>query len=149
MQLSVEMYGDFQNDIIERAIKAALEYERVETDCSVEVVIANEDEIRELNCNNRGVDRVTDVLSFPMFEKKSEICRDESGFAFLGSMVICRQRAQEQAREYGHSVEREAAFLAVHSTLHLLGYDHETGPEQEREMFAKQEDILQSIGVTR
>lgn len=149
VKVNVEIYGDWQNDVIESAVAAALESEHVDVDCCVEVIIADEEEIRRLNNENRGVDRVTDVLSFPMFERKSDICKDESGTAFLGSMVICRKRAQEQAKEYGHSVKREAAFLAVHSILHLLGYDHEKGEAEEQEMFSKQEAVLNSMGITR
>ena len=149
VKVNVEIYGDWQNDVIESAVAAALESEQVDIDCCVEVIIADEEEIRRLNNENRGVDRVTDVLSFPMFERKSDICKDESGTAFLGSMVICRKRAQEQAKEYGHSVKREAAFLAVHSILHLLGYDHEKGEAEEQEMFSKQEAVLNSMGITR
>lgn len=149
VKVNVEIYGDWQNDVIESAVAAALESEHVDIDCCVEVIIADEEEIRRLNNENRGVDRVTDVLSFPMFERKSDICKDESGSAFLGSMVICRKRAQEQAKEYGHSVKREAAFLAVHSILHLLGYDHEKGKAEEQEMFSKQEAVLNSMGITR
>lgn len=149
VKANVEIYGDWQNDVIESAVAAALESEHVDIDCCVEVIIADEEEIRRLNNENRGVDRVTDVLSFPMFERKSDICKDESGSAFLGSMVICRKRAQEQAKEYGHSVKREAAFLAVHSILHLLGYDHEKGKAEEQEMFSKQEAVLNSMGITR
>ena len=149
VKVNVEIYGDWQNDVIESAVAAALESEHVDVDCCVEVIIADEEEIRRLNNENRGIDRVTDVLSFPMFERKSDICKDESGSAFLGSMVICRTRAQEQAKEYGHSVKREAAFLAVHSILHLLGYDHEKGKAEEQEMFSKQEAVLNSMGITR
>lgn len=149
VKVNVEIYGDWQNDVIESAVAAALESEHVDIDCCVEVIIADEEEIRRLNNENRGIDRVTDVLSFPMFERKSDICKDESGSAFLGSMVICRKRAQEQAKEYGHSVKREAAFLAVHSILHLLGYDHEKGEAEEQEMFSKQEAVLNSMGITR
>lgn len=146
---SIDFYGDWQKDIIERAINAALAYEGVTLPCGVEVVIASEDEIRSLNNEHRGIDRVTDVLSFPMFEGKDKLEADESGFAFLGSMVICRVRAEQQAQEYGHSVSREAAFLAVHSTLHLLGYDHELGESEEKDMFKRQEKILTEMGLTR
>ena len=149
MQVFVDIYGDWMNDTIQRAITAALEYENIDTDCSVEVTIQDEQGIREINKQYRNIDRVTDVLSFPMFENKSEICVDSSNTAFLGSMVICRQRAEQQAEEYGHSVTREAEFLAVHSTLHLLGYDHEISAENEREMFQKQEEILNAMGITR
>lgn len=146
---SVDFYGDWQKDTIERAINAALAFEGVTDDCSVEVMIVGEDEIRAVNNEQRGIDRVTDVLSFPMFESKDMLCADEFGTAFLGSMMICRPRAEQQAKEYGHSVSREAAFLAVHSVLHLLGYDHELGKDEEKEMFAKQEQILTEMGLSR
>ena len=151
MYVEIDYYSDdnWQIDTIERAVKAALEYEHVNIDCGLEIIISSEDEIRECNRDNRNIDAVTDVLSFPMFESKDKLCVDESGVAFLGSMVICKNRACQQAEEYGHSIEREAAFLAVHSVLHLLGYDHEKGKAEESEMFAKQELILNSIGLTR
>lgn len=141
--------GDWKNEVIERAINNALEYENVEHDCEIEVIVVDKDKIRSLNKETRNIDRVTDVLSYPMFETVSEITPDESGFAFLGSMVICSDRAVEQAEEYGHSVDREAAFLAVHSVLHLLGYDHELGEQEEKEMFSKQEEILTEMGLIR
>lgn len=150
MRVQIDIYGgDWQSETIKRAVRAALESEKIDCDCTVEVVISDEDEIRRINNENRGIDSVTDVLSFPMFASRKEIRADESGSAFLGSMVICRERAREQAAQYGHSVEREAAFLAVHSTLHLLGYDHETGKEDEQEMFSKQEAVLETMGLTR
>lgn len=150
MRVQIDIYGgDWQSETIKRAVRAALESEKVDCDCTVEVVISDEDEIRRINNENRGIDSVTDVLSFPMFASRKEICADESGSAFLGSMVICRERAREQAAQYGHSVEREAAFLAVHSTLHLLGYDHEIGKEDEQKMFSKQEAVLENMGLTR
>ena len=150
MRVQIDIYGgDWQSETIKRAVRAALESEKVDCDCTVEVVISDEDEIRRINNETRGIDSVTDVLSFPMFASRKEIRADESGSAFLGSMVICRERAREQAAQYGHSVEREAAFLAVHSTLHLLGYDHETGKEDEQEMFSKQEAVLETMGLTR
>ena len=141
--------GDWKNDIIERSINEALLSENVMIDCEIEVVIVDEDEIRSLNLETRGIDRVTDVLSFPMFESIDEITPDENSIAFLGSMVICSKRACDQAVEYGHSADREAAFLAVHSVLHLLGYDHELGEENEKVMFDKQEKILEKMGLVR
>lgn len=149
MTLKVTIDGDFYNREIERAVKAALESENVSFDCQVEVIIVDSEEMRELNNETRGVDSVTDVLSFPMFESISQAQPDADGFVFLGSMVICSQRAQQQAEQFGHSVIREVSFLAVHSVLHLLGYDHELGENEEREMFAKQEAVLDVMGVTR
>ena len=149
MNLTVTFDGDFYNDAIEKAIFAALEYENVDFDCEIEVIIADNDTIREINNETRGIDKVTDVLSFPMFDDISCIRPEQNGVAFLGSMVICEPRAKEQAKEFGHSELREVSFLAVHSVLHLLGYDHELGQEQEREMFEKQENVLQKMGITR
>lgn len=149
MNLTVSFDGDYYNESIEKAVKAALESENVDFDCELEVLIVDAETIKELNNETRGIDRVTDVLSFPMFDSAADMIPEQNGNVFLGSMVICKERANEQAEEYGHSQLREVSFLAVHSTLHLLGYDHELGQEQEREMFAKQEAVLQKMGITR
>ena len=149
MNLNIDFSESWYDEIIYKAIKAALEYENFDYDTELEVITASEQEIRELNNAERNIDKVTDVLSFPMFDSALDVIADESGSVFLGSMVICKQRAFQQAEEYGHSIEREVAFLAVHSTLHLLGYDHELGKEEEVEMFDKQEQILKGIGLTR
>lgn len=149
MAVNILIDQEWNKSVICDAIENTLKYENIEFNCSVEVLIVDADEIKELNNKMRGIDRVTDVLSFPMFENVDQMEADEDGFVFLGSMVICDTRAKEQAEEYGHSLEREAAFLAVHSTLHLLGYDHELGKEQEDEMFFKQEQVLQLMGLRR
>ena len=149
MAVNILLDKEWNKSVICDAIENTLKYENIEFDCSVEVLIVDADEIKELNNEMRNIDRVTDVLSFPMFENVDQMEADEDGFVFLGSMVICDTRAKEQAEEYGHSLEREAAFLAVHSTLHLLGYDHELGKEQEDEMFFKQEQVLQLMGLKR
>lgn len=149
MILNIDFSEPWYNDIIQKAIKAALEFEKFDFDTEIEVITVSEEEIRELNNSERNIDKVTDILSFPMFNSADEALADELGTVFLGSMVICKERAVQQALDYGHSVEREVAFLAVHSTLHLLGYDHELGKEQEIEMFEKQEQILQGVGLTR
>lgn len=103
------------------------------------------DAIRTLNREQRQIDRVTDVLSFPMFDEDF----DDDEYAILGDIVLSAERAKEQAEEYGHSFQRELAFLTVHSVLHLLGYDHELGKAEESEMFQKQEQILKGMGLTR
>ena len=149
MNLNITFDGDWYNDIISKAVNAALVSEGVSVDCEVEVVIVSKDGIKDLNNETRGIDKVTDVLSYPMFESADDIVADHNNSAFLGSIVICSERALEQAEEYGHSAQREAAFLAVHSVLHLLGYDHELGKAEESEMFSKQENILNSIGLIR
>ncbi len=149
MNLTIDFSESWYNEIINKSILAALEFEKFDYDTAVEVITVSKDEIKEINLSSRNIDKVTDVLSFPMFESACDVEMDENGSVFLGSMVICKERAIEQAQEYGHSIEREVGFLAVHSTLHLLGYDHELGKEQEAEMFEKQEQILEGIGLTR
>lgn len=128
--------------------------------CEVSLTLTDEESMRALNLETRGIDRVTDVLSFPMFQytvpgrtEEAESDRagsfnPDSGALILGDIVICPARAAAQAEEYGHSTKREFAFLVAHSMLHLLGFDHMTA-EQEEEMTARQEEILNSAGITR
>ena len=126
-------------------------------DLSAELLLVSEEEIRELNARERGVDSVTDVLSFPsmdgikgqpvLAEEHGEEL-DEDGNVFLGSIVICEKRAREQAQEYGHSFERELWYLAVHGILHCLGYDHMT-EEEKREMREKEESVMQKLDLRR
>ena len=131
----------------------------IESDCglSAEIIITDEAEIQRLNAEARGIDAVTDVLSFPSLDgirgralKKADFPFevDEDGNIFLGSIVICEKRAREQAEEYGHSYMRELHYLAVHGLWHLLGYDHMT-EEDKPEMRAKEEKILSKLGITR
>lgn len=132
-----------QAALIRRACETALSMEGVRGD--ITVLISHPDRIRELNRDFRHVDRVTDVLTFPAWEGES-LCAPEDGY--LGDIMICLERAREQALEYGHSLERELAFLAVHGTLHILGYDH-MEPEEEAVMRQKQREILEKMGETR
>lgn len=131
----------------------------IESDCglSAEIIITDEAEIQRLNTEARGIDAVTDVLSFPSLDgirgkalKKADFPFevDEEGNIFLGSIVICEKRAREQAEEYGHSYMRELHYLAVHGLWHLLGYDHMT-EEDKPEMRAREEKILSKLGITR
>ena len=126
-------------------------------DLSAELLLVSEEEIRQLNARERGVDSVTDVLSFPSMDgiKGQPILAedhgeelDEDGNVFLGSIVICEKRAREQAQEYGHSFERELWYLAVHGILHCLGYDHMT-EEEKREMREKEESVMQKLDLRR
>ena len=130
--------------LVKKAIKSSLKYEGFKRPAEVSVTIVDDEEIRKLNLEHRGIDRATDVLSFPIFDDEFE---DEA--AVLGDIVISLERAAYQAKEYGHSFEREIAFLTVHSMLHLLGYDHEEGKAEESEMFAKQEEILKKMHLAR
>ena len=119
------------------------------------MTITDKNEIRALNREHRNKDSVTDVLSFPMleFDENGNITDCDYDFdddyVVLGDIVICAQRAMEQAEEYGHSFVREIAFLTIHSMLHLLGYDHENNTDMEQIMFKKQEEILSQMGIIR
>lgn len=131
----------------------------VESDCplAAEVVFADGERIRELNRETRGVDAVTDVLSYPSLDdirgatlKKACFPADidENGNLFLGSIAVCTQRAKEQAEEYGHSYKRELYYLVTHGVFHLLGYDHMTESDK-AQMRRKEESVLSRINVTR
>ena len=121
-----------------------------------DIAVVDQDTIQEFNRENRGIDKVTDVLSFPYVEglklpkTEEDFCDSDfyKGKVALGSIMICRQRAMEQAQEYGHSIEREMGFLTCHGLLHLLGYDHVI-EEDEKVMFPLQNEIMESIGLSR
>lgn len=127
---------------IEKAALTALKYENRTGDLSIQ--IDTPDRIRELNRQFRNIDRVTDVLTFPAWEGEDPL----SGDGYLGDIMICYERASEQAIEYGHSLRRELAFLAVHGVLHLLGYDH-MNEQDELVMRTKQTAILNEMGLGR
>lgn len=131
-------------DNIKRVIEKTVAEEYDGRSFEVSVTIVTNDEIRALNAEYRGKDAPTDVLSFPMDEFD-----DTSHIEPLGDIVISIDRAEEQAKEYGHSLMRELCFLTAHSTLHLLGYDHENGDEERLIMEQKQEEILKSLNITR
>ena len=141
--------------LIRRAITAALRHEYIPEDRfapEVSVMLVSDRRIHMLNIETRGIDRATDVLSFPLLQDGIPTADDidpETGRIPLGDIVISLDRAHAQAIEYGHSFERELAFLCVHSVLHLLGYDHEGGGEDERIMFDCQREILDGMGLTR
>ena len=128
--------------LLRRAILETLDYEVVEIDSpEVSMTFTDNEGIRALNQEHRGIDKATDVLSFPMFERGEKI------EGTLGDIVISLERAHEQAELYGHSFERETAFLCVHSVLHLLGYDHELGEEEDRDMRRRQREIIARLGL--
>ena len=137
---------DFER-LIEDCTRAALEEEEISDDAEVSITLVDNARIREMNAEFRDIDRETDVLSFPMGDESFEVDPDTDAI-LLGDIVISLERAQVQAEEYGHSFRREVAFLITHSLFHLLGYDHTT-PEEEAEMFAKQERVLERLGITR
>lgn len=188
--------GQDIEELVRSAVAASLEYMGVDRDAEISVLFTDNENIRELNREHRGIDRATDVLSFPMYEfdqdgemideygeyglgdendiddeSGADDSSDKSGLGYksdeyyaydeneeygelfedelcLGDIVISLERAAEQAKEYGHSFEREVAFLTVHSMLHLLGYDHMT-PEDEEEMFGHQKKIMEKLGISR
>ena len=130
-----------------------------ESDCvlAAEIVVTDEEEIRRLNCETRGVDAVTDVLSYPSLDnirgvtlKKADFPMDldEEGNLFLGSIAICKKRAEEQAEEFGHSFLREVNYLACHGMWHLLGYDHMTDGDKAI-MREREEKVMSKAGLKR
>ena len=142
--------------LLEKVISFALDAEGVKTPCEVDVLITDDENIHQINLEQRDIDRATDVLSFPMFEYvPGEPPIDDSdadpatGLTPLGDMVISLERCRAQAKEFGHSEERELCYLAVHSTLHLLGYDHMDEGPQKAQMRGREEAILNALGITR
>ena len=135
---------------MEKITLDSLKYEGFQEECEISISIVDNEEIHQINKQFRGIDRPTDVLSFPQltFEEGEIMDRNEKGEVVLGDIIISLERAREQAEEYGHSLKREIAFLTAHSMLHLLGYDH-MEPEEEKEMFAKQKEILELAGIPR
>ena len=146
--------------VAETVLSSFMEITDCPYECQVEVTLADTDEIHDLNREFRGIDRPTDVLSFPAFsydppgafdlaeEDEAGAFDPDSGELLLGDVVICAGKVLSQAEEYGHSVKREYAFLLAHSLLHLIGYDHMEDEERET-MESLQETILQNCGITR
>ncbi len=134
--------------LVRRSIIESLKYEGFGNRAEVSVTFTDNEGIRELNSSFRKIDAPTDVLSFPLtdFDGGDEPPTDEE-IVPLGDIVISLERAKEQADEFGHSFEREVAFLCVHSMLHLLGYDHVDCEEDDREMRARQSAILEKMGM--
>lgn len=135
--------------LIRRACNAALEYEKFEGNTEVSVIFVDNEEIAKLNEQYRGKPTPTDVLSFPLGEDNHYDINQETGAAMLGDIVISMERAMEQAEMYGHSLQREVAFLTVHSMFHLLGYDHEAGGIEAVRMREKEEATLIQLGLPR
>ena len=141
--------------LIRRVIRTALAAEGVDFPCEVDVLVTGDAGIHAINLDMRGVDRPTDVLSFPEFELTpgqlpgAEDSDPGTGYVPLGDMVISMERVRAQAKEYGHSNRRELAYLAVHSVLHLLGYDHMDEGAQKARMRAREEDIMTALGLER
>lgn len=147
--------------IIDEIIDYTLKEEKVSISYEVSLIYVDNESIREINNDSRGIDKVTDVLSFPMLDyEKNKVFKDlyvnhkfsqidlNEGNLVLGDIVLSLERAKEQSEEFGHSFEREACYLIIHSILHLLGYDHME--EQEKKiMRAREEEILNKFEITR
>lgn len=139
---------------IKKTIYEALRIEGVDRPCEVSVLITDDRGIRKINAEFRGIDRATDVLSFPMQEflqpgwddPGSAASDPETGLIPLGEIILSAERIRRQAREYGHSAEREMDYLTVHSVLHLLGYDHVSRDEGKKEMRKKEKAIMREMG---
>ena len=129
--------------LIRRAVVQTLLYEGFENDCQVSVTFTDNDGIHELNRTYRNIDRPTDVLSFPQINYDL----GEVAEGMIGDIVLSLERAREQAEDFGHSFERECAFLSVHSTLHLLGYDHELSDEDDADMRVRQSAVMEIMGL--
>ncbi|MBQ4529560.1 MAG: rRNA maturation RNase YbeY [Lachnospiraceae bacterium] len=147
-------------EMADKVVEAALDYEKCPYECEVNIILTDNPGIHEINKESRKIDRPTDVLSFPMVEyetpsdfetieeEQPECFHPETGELMLGDIIISLDKVKEQAESYGHSLEREYAFLLAHSMLHLMGYDH-MEKEEEKVMFQKQEEILESLNITR
>ena len=150
-QIRVTAEAAVQNEdalraLITRCALQVLESEGIDFDCFIDVTIVDGETIRAMNAEYRDKDAVTDVLSFPQFDDWDDL--PEEGEIVLGDVVICMERAAEQAEEFGHSLEREVLYLFVHSIYHLLGYDH-MEEDEKREMREKEEAVMTELGLTR
>ena len=142
--ISSELLGEVSDEVLDRAAKLPL---------YVGVSLVSEDEIKEINRDFRGIDKVTDVLSFPQFESTDEILAEIEGDEALvdiplGDVVICLDQAERQSKEYGTSIRREVTYLFVHSMFHLLGYDH-IDEEDRSLMRTREEKIMTSLDILR
>jgi len=137
----IESEFSFPKDLIERATKAALMYQKETLDVDLSIVLTDDARLKELNRDYLGIDAPTDVLSFPASETDPE-----TGAHYIGDILISIPRAQEQATASGHPLESEVQLLVVHGVLHLLGHDH-SEPEEKARMWKAQAEILAQIGL--
>ena len=135
--------------LIRRSCNAVLEFEGFEQPAEISVTFVDNAEIQTLNAQYRGKDMPTDVLSFPLGEDGKYDVDQDTGACLLGDIVISMEKAMEQAELYGHPLQREVAYLTVHSMLHMLGYDHEQGGLAAVKMREKEEAVLIQLGLPR
>ncbi|MDA3845053.1 MAG: rRNA maturation RNase YbeY [Vallitaleaceae bacterium] len=154
-----EPFDENLKSVVISVIESAIVIEGCPYPVEVSVTVVDEQAIQSINKDNRSIDRVTDVLSFPMVEFDSPADFEHTDFSdeafnldtdalYLGDIIICYERAKEQAKRYGHSFEREIGFLTAHSMLHLFGYDH-INDTDENIMKSHQEAILSKVGLSR
>ena len=144
-----EEFGEESKKLVADACTAALKFENFTGNAEISFTVTDDKNIRELNKAYRDKDSSTDVLSFPLGENGEYDIDPARNAYMLGDIVISLEHARAQAEDYGHGLKREIAFLTVHSVLHLLGYDHEHNECEEQEMFKKQREILNGMGITR
>ena len=139
-----------EEKLIKEVIETVLKEEEIKKSLEVYVTLTNNESIHKTNRETRNVDRPTDVLSFPMFEREEiPFLKEESEDSdILGDIIISVEKVEEQAKEYGHSFERELAYLTVHGMLHLLGYDHMI-EEEKNVMRKREEEILAILSLSR
>ena len=135
--------------LVRRSCNAVLDFEHFDDPAEISVTFVDNNRIHELNKEYRDKDSATDVLSFPLGENGEYDIDEDNGCKLLGDIVISMERAMEQAELYGHSLQREVAYLTVHSMLHLLGYDHEAGGLEAVRMREKEEAVLIQLGLPR
>ena len=146
--LDIEEKEEYK-ELIGKVLKKCFEEENLEgKNLYVNVVLTDSNNIKNINKEHRGIDEITDVLSFPMYEKSELENIKLENEDILGDMVVSVEKVQEQAKEYGHSFERELAYMIVHSFYHLLGYDHMNEADK-KEMRKKEEFILEKLNITR
>lgn len=163
MTHEINIYGDLPRREVRglcrklrKAVRTALREEGIGTPCRIDIMLTDDRRIHDINLAQRGVDSATDVLSFPLNQLTPgqfdpELCEIDpgTGRVLLGDMVIDMDQCYRQAGEYGHSLDRELSYLAVHSVLHLLGYDHMDEGEEKALMRAHEETIMARLGLER
>lgn len=135
--------------LLRRCCNAVLIMEQFKDSAEISITFVDEEQIHILNKEHRGVDRPTDVLSFPLGENGEYDINPENGAKMLGDIVLNISRVVRQAEEFGHSFQREIAYLTAHSMLHLLGYDHVAGGIESVHMREKEEEVMKQLGLPR
>ncbi len=135
--------------LIRRCCHAVLDLENVDGSALVDVTLVDNEQIHQINLEQRGIDASTDVLSFPLGENGEFDINPETGDKLIGNIVLSLEQAQKQAADFGHSFNREVGYLTVHSMFHLLGYDHVNGGLEAVHMREKEETVMNQIGLSR